>query len=59
MQEMQQALTLMRQALNLLDETDDPFLAAPHLDLAIARIESGFCGRAPGGRGNGDGDVIQ
>jgi hypothetical protein len=36
--ELQEALGLMRRALELLD-TDNELAAAPHLDLAIVRLE--------------------
>jgi len=39
MDQLSEALVLMRRALELIDEVDDPFLAAPHLDLAISRVE--------------------
>lgn len=39
MTKLEEALVLMRRALNLLDECDDPAGVAPHLDLAIVRLE--------------------
>ena len=36
-----EAMALMRRALSLIDECDDPHGAGPHLDLAIARMEQG------------------
>ena len=37
------ALVLLRQALELIDNQDDPWVAGPHVSMAIDRIE-GFTG---------------
>jgi exonuclease VII small subunit len=39
MQELDEALTLLRRALELIDACEDPHEVGPHLDLAIARLE--------------------
>ena len=43
-EDLNEALTLMRRALHLLDRQDDPYMATPHLDLAISRLERGATG---------------
>lgn len=40
MEKLDEALALMRRALDLVDECDDPHAAGPHLDLAIVRLEN-------------------
>jgi hypothetical protein len=38
MEQLDEALALMRRALQLIDECDDPHQVGPYLDLAIARL---------------------
>lgn len=44
MSPLEEALFLMRQALECIDQCGDPFVAGPHLDLAIARLVEGLAG---------------
>lgn len=44
MEKLDEALALMRRALKLIDECDDPSSAGPHLDLAINRLEGAGAG---------------
>ena len=39
MEQLDEALALLRRALELVDQCDDPFNVGPHLDLAISRLE--------------------
>lgn len=43
-EDLNEALALMRRALELIDRHNDPYVATPHLDLAISRLESGTAG---------------
>lgn len=56
MEQMSEALALMRRALDLIDQSNDPYLAGPHLDLAIAKVEQGLSNgssdKAPGSPGD-------
>jgi hypothetical protein len=47
MEPLQEALALLRRALQLIDECHDPCEVGPHLDLAIAKL-SGSTAGSPG-----------
>ena len=39
MEQLDEALVLMRRALDIIDQCDDPFDVGPTLDLAVSRLE--------------------
>jgi hypothetical protein len=47
MERLEEALGLLRRALQIIDECEDPFEVGPHVDLAIAKL-SGSMGGSPG-----------
>jgi hypothetical protein len=59
MDRLSEALTLMRRALQILDECDDPYFAGADLDLAISKLDCGLRGTPTSDDSRSSGDEVR